>query len=75
MSLTYTGIITMIAGTWLVNTLGLSESCSGELTSKAVEYGPLVIGGILSAWGRLRIGARVAKLRAQVSTLGGKPTV
>lgn len=55
-SLTYTGIIVMVAGTFLVNTLGFSEACSTEITSKGVEYAPLLIGAIMSGFGRFRMG-------------------
>jgi uncharacterized membrane protein len=56
MSLTFAGLWTIVAGTFLVNTLGITESCSTELTSKAVEYGPMVVGSIMAAFGRYRQG-------------------
>jgi hypothetical protein len=41
---------------FLVNTLGISDACSNELTAKAVEYAPMAI-GIPMAWiGRVRHG-------------------
>jgi hypothetical protein len=55
-SLTYAGIIVALAGTFLVNTIGLTEACSTEVTSKIVEFGPLVIGSIVATIGRWRQG-------------------
>lgn len=55
-SLTYTGIIVMVAGTFLVNSLNFSEACSNEITTKGVEYAPLIIGAITAAIGRWRVG-------------------
>ena len=63
-SLTYTGIIVMVAGTWLVNSLGLTDSCATELTSKATEYAPLLVGAVMALIGRNRAGG--------ISTLGVK---
>lgn len=72
-SLTYTGIAIAVGGTFLVNTLGISDACSSELTAKAVEYAPLVIGAITSIVGRIKIGKKVAVLREQVGDLGSMP--
>ncbi len=55
-SLTYAGILTMIAGTWLVNTVGLTDSCATELTAKLTEYAPLIVGGVMAVIGRWRLG-------------------
>ena len=54
----------MVAGTWLVNSLGLTDSCATELTSKATEYAPLLVGAVMALIGRSRAGG--------VSTLGIK---
>ena len=48
-SMTMTGIIISVAGTLLLKA-GFSEVCSNELISTA----PLIIGGIISWYGRLR---------------------
>ena len=56
MSLTYAGLYVMLAGTFLVQTLGFSEACSNEITSKTVEWAPLTVGAIISAIGRWRLG-------------------
>jgi hypothetical protein len=56
MSLTYSGLAVMILGTVLVEKLGFSSTCSNELTAKAVEYAPLLIGGFMGFIGRYRAG-------------------
>lgn len=50
-SLTITGIVVMVGGTFLME-WGFSESCSGEITSKI----PLILGGVLSWIGRYKAG-------------------
>ncbi len=50
-SLTITGIIVMVAGTFLME-FGFTESCSGEITSKI----PLLVGGLISWIGRVKAG-------------------
>lgn len=54
--MTHGGILIMVAGYFLVNVLGLTDGCSTELTAKAVEYAPLVIGGVTAWIGRVRAG-------------------
>lgn len=55
-SLTITGVIVSIAGTALVH-YGFSEQCSNEIT----QFVPVIIGGIMSWIGRVRVGG-VSKL-------------
>ena len=55
-SMTIGGIVVMLLGTVFVDSFGISESCSTELTSKVAEYAPLVIGGGIAWIGRLRHG-------------------
>jgi hypothetical protein len=55
-SLVIAGIATTVIGTFLVNTLGISDLCSNELTSKVVEFAPLAIGSVMSYIGRVRQG-------------------
>lgn len=55
-SLTYSGLFVMIAGTYLVQKFGFSAACSDEITAKAVEYGPLLVGALMAAIGRYRAG-------------------
>lgn len=50
-SLTITGIIVSVAGTFLVQ-VGFSETCSSEIVSNI----PLVVGGIMAWIGRFRVG-------------------
>lgn len=50
-SLTITGIIVMVAGTFLVN-MGFTQECAGQIT----EYIPLLIGGAVAWYGRVRGG-------------------
>ena len=54
-SLTQGSILVMVLGTILVS-WGFSENCSGEITSKLVQYIPLIIGGISGWIGRHRKG-------------------
>lgn len=55
-SLTLSGVLVMVFGTFLVQNLGISEACSGELQVKVTEWIPLV-GGAVMAWiGRIRKG-------------------
>ena len=63
MSLTYAGVYTALIGTFLVNSLGISDACSGEITSKSIEYLPMIIGSVMSLVGRYRLGG--------VTALGG----
>jgi hypothetical protein len=56
MSLTYAGVYVMVIGTVLVHVLGISDACSNELAAKVVDYVPAVIGGLMSAIGRYRLG-------------------
>lgn len=60
MSTVYIGILTMVAGTFLVNTVGITEACSTEVTAKLTEYAPLAVGGLIAAWGRFRLGGITA---------------
>lgn len=55
-SMTFVGLFIALGGTFLVNTIGLTESCTTEITSKATEYAPLVIGSVVAYFGRLRMG-------------------
>jgi hypothetical protein len=55
-SLVFGGVIVSVVGTFLVNSIGLSELCSTEVTAKVTEYLPLVIGGAMSLIGRHRLG-------------------
>ena len=50
-SITYSGIIIAVAGTFLMN-YGFSEVCASEISNNI----PVVIGGIIAAWGRFRLG-------------------
>lgn len=50
-SLTISGIVVMVAGTFLVE-WGFSESCSNEIVTKA----PLLIGGLMAWIGRVKAG-------------------
>lgn len=63
-SLVFSGVLVSVLGTFLVDSIGLTESCSTELTSKAVEYAPILVGGIMATIGRWRLGG--------VSALGFK---
>ena len=51
MSLTISGIVVSVAGTLLMK-WGFSEVCTSEIIANA----PLVIGGLMSYWGRIRQG-------------------
>lgn len=51
MSLTITGILISVVGTILTRS-GFSEICSNEIIANA----PLIAGGILAWWGRVRKG-------------------
>ena len=51
MSVTITGIIISVAGTFLLKA-GFSEVCSNEVIANA----PMVIGGIVAWYGRVRKG-------------------
>lgn len=55
-SLTLKGVLVMILGTALVDSLGFTESCATELTAKVLEYAPLLIGGVMAWVGRARLG-------------------
>ena len=50
------GLVVMIVGSVLVDTLGFTESCATEMTAKITEYIPLVVGGAMAWWGRVRMG-------------------
>lgn len=50
-SLTIAGVVVSIAGTVLVN-VGFSESCTNEIITMA----PVLVGGIMSYIGRMRMG-------------------
>ncbi len=66
-SLTISGILVMVVGTFLVESIGISEACSGEIQVKISQYLPLV-GGAVMAWiGRIRKG--------DVTNLGFKKTI
>lgn len=60
-SLTLSGVLVMVLGTALVDSLGFTESCATELTAKVSEYAPLLIGGAMAWFGRVRMGG-VSKL-------------
>ena len=47
-------LVSVVGGT--VATIGLSESCSNEITAKVVPMVPVVIGGIMSWVGRFKKG-------------------
>lgn len=55
-SMTIWGVFVALGGTFLVNTLGFTDACVGELSSKAIEFGPLLTGSIMSWIGRYRLG-------------------
>ena len=55
-SLTQGGILVMVLGYTLVNTLGFSENCSSEITSRVVEYVPILAGAVTAWFGRFRRG-------------------
>ena len=55
-STTMSGILVMVIGTVLVQNVGLTENCSSEITTKLVEYIPLVVGGVMSWIGRIKAG-------------------
>lgn len=63
-SLTLGGVLVMVLGTALVDSLGFTENCATEVTAKVTEYAPLLIGGVMAWWGRVRVG--------DVSSLGFK---
>jgi hypothetical protein len=50
-SLTIAGVLVSVLGTVLVK-VGFSDSCSNEI----VQYVPIVIGGVMSWIGRMRVG-------------------
>lgn len=50
-SLTQSGIVVAVAGTLLVQ-LGFSDICSNEI----VQIAPVLIGGVMSWYGRWRLG-------------------
>lgn len=55
MSLTQGGVLVSVLGLIVVHFLGqwgISEVCSNEL----VKFIPVVIGGLMSWWGRFRLG-------------------
>ena len=59
------GVVTVVGGTFLVQSLGLTESCSSEVTSKLVgylDYIPALAGSAL-AW--------IGGTRATGRSLGG----
>lgn len=47
-------LVSVVGGT--VATVGLSESCSSEITSKIVPMIPVIIGGAMSWLGRFKKG-------------------
>jgi len=51
-SLTYAGIIVMIAGPFLTQTLGLSEACGTEIANQIPVWG----GALMALIGRYRAG-------------------
>jgi uncharacterized membrane protein YeaQ/YmgE (transglycosylase-associated protein family) len=51
-SLTYSGIIVMVAGPFLTQALGLSEACGTEIANLI----PVLIGAAMSLVGRYRAG-------------------
>lgn len=53
-SLTHTGILVSIVGLVLVNTFGLTDNCSSEITAKLIEYAPVVTGGLMAWIGRMK---------------------
>lgn len=55
-SLTYAGVFVMVAGTFLVQQLGLSEACATEFSEKIVNYAPLAIGALTALFGRWKAG-------------------
>lgn len=60
-SQTMAGVVVSVIGGFVV-TFGLSESCSGEITSKIAPMVPVVIGGAMS-W--------IARFKKGGVTLGG----
>lgn len=50
-SLTYAGILVAVGGTLLIQA-GFTEACTNEIVDKV----PLLIGGIMAAIGRYRVG-------------------
>lgn len=52
-SLTHGGILVAVIGS-AVAVFGLSQSCSSEVTTKLVEFAPVVVGGVMSWIGRMR---------------------
>jgi hypothetical protein len=55
-SLVFGGVIVSVVGTFLVNSIGLTELCSTEVTAKVTEYLPIVLGGAMALIGRHRLG-------------------
>lgn len=51
MSVTLMGVIVSVAGAGLIQ-FGLTEGCANEIAS----FLPVIIGGALSWWGRVRVG-------------------
>jgi len=51
-SLTYSGIIVMVAGPMLVQYVGFSDTCANEIADKI----PVFIGAVMALIGRYRLG-------------------
>lgn len=55
-SLTYVGVFTMIAAPFLVQQVGFSEACSGEILEKTTPYVSMIPGAFMALLGRFRLG-------------------
>jgi len=53
-SLTHSGLIVAMGGLVLVNVLGFTDNCSSEITAKAVEFAPVLVGSVMAWIGRMR---------------------
>lgn len=51
-SVTISGILIMVVGSFLVDYVGLTEKCGSEIANKV----PLLIGGVLAWYGRWKAG-------------------
>lgn len=58
MKLTWGGMAVAVGGFFLVNVLGITDSCSSEVSAKVVQYMPIIGGSLMSLIGGHKLAGR-----------------
>ncbi len=64
------GVVIALVGPFLTSSIGLTDACSSEVSSKVVEFIPTAIGAVVALIGHKKT---VGALRSQLSSLGHLP--